>query len=79
MKIPSGAGTTHMPGERQQQTSQRVSISTAGGVSSSEILNVNIQADHKESIRDTEDIFKAEKTVKYPLYRKCSLCDQLGC
>ena len=58
-----------MPGKRQQQTSQRVSISTAGGVSWLENLNVNIQADHKESICDTEDIFKAEKMVKYHKWR----------
>ena len=54
-----------MTGGRQQQTSQRVSIYTAGGVSSSEILNINIQADHNGIIRETEDILKSEKTVKY--------------
>ena len=60
---------TTMSWGRQRQGAPRVPISATGGVSSPEILNVNIQADYKESIHDTEDIFKAEKTVKYHNWR----------
>ena len=44
-----------MEGGQQQQREPRVPISTAGGASSPYILNVNIQAEHNESICETEN------------------------
>ena len=53
-----------MEGGQQLHRAPRVPRSAAGGVASQDILNVNIQAEHNESIRKTKDFFKAENTVK---------------
>ena len=44
-----------MSGRQKQQRAPMVPRSYAGGLASPEILNVNIQADHNRSIRETED------------------------
>ena len=54
-----------MAGGRQRQKVPRVPIYAAGRVASPEILNVNIQDEHNDSICETEDFFEAEKMAKY--------------
>ena len=58
-----------MEGGQKRQIAPRVKISSAGGLASPDILNVNIQAEHNDIIRDTEDISKAANKVKYYNWR----------